>query len=269
MEYGIVFFVLLPIVVGLSIGALPNKLWSLLGLVITLICLIYGLIVLGLEGALCRLMALGILLPLMFLGAVMGHFIVLTSIDNGTTNLKILSTPFLLFLLAAPVENAIVEFPEISESQTEIILPYSPDKVFDAIKSVDSLDVSKSFLMQIGLPVPHKCILEAEEVGAERTCYFDGGLIKEKVTEMKRGKILRMVVIDYQLTGRKWLGFKDAIYLFDRMSANKTKITRITTYTSELQPRVYWQPLEEMGIQQEHDYVFRNLEKDLKGKYDR
>jgi len=139
--------------------------------------------------------------------------------------------------------------------------------VFDAIKSVDTLDVSKSFLMQIGLPVPYKCILEAEEIGAERTCYFDGGLIKEKVTELERGKILRMVVIDYQLTGRKWLGFKEAIYLFDKVSDNKTKLTRITTYTSELRPRVYWQPLEEIGIQQEHDYVFRNLEKDLKEKY--
>jgi len=267
--YGLAFFVLLPIVVGLSIGALPNKAWSLLGLVITLLCMIYGLIVLGLEGAVCGLMALGILLPLMFLGAVMGHLILLASKGKGTTNLKILSAPFLVFLLAAPVENAIIDSPEIIESKTEIILPYSPDKVFDAIKSVDTLDVSKSFLMQIGLPVPHKCILEAEEIGAERTCYFEGGLIKEKVTEFERGKILRMVVTDYQLTGRKWLGFKDAIYLFDKVSDNETKLTRITTYTSELRPRVYWQPLEEMGIQQEHDYVFRNLKKDLKEKYGR
>jgi len=87
--------------------------------------------------------------------------------------------------------------------------------------------------------------------------------------ELERGKILKMVVTDYQLTGRKWLGFKEAICLFDKVSDNKTKLTRITTYTSELRPRVYWQLLEEIGIQQEHDYVFRNLEKDLKEKYGR
>ena len=51
--YGYTFFVLLPIVVGLAIGALPGKGWALLGLCISLVCLILGLIMLGLEGALC------------------------------------------------------------------------------------------------------------------------------------------------------------------------------------------------------------------------
>lgn len=267
VEYGLAFFVLLPIVVGLSIGALPNKAWSLVGLVITLLCLLGGLISLGLEGAVCGVMALGILLPLLFLGAVMGHLLLLARKSQGTTNPKILSAPFLLFLAAAPLENALINSAEVIESKTEILLPYSPDKVFDAIKSVDTLEVSKSFLMQLGLPVPHKCILEAEKIGAERICYFEGGVIKEKVIALERGKILRMVVTEYQLMGRKWLGFKEAIYRFDKVSDSQTKLTRITTYTSELRPRVYWQPLEEIGIQQEHDYVFRNLKKDLREKY--
>jgi hypothetical protein len=34
-----------------------------------------------------------------------------------------------------------------------------------------------------------------------------------------------------------------------------------------LTPRFYWQPLEELGITQEHEYVFSNLENDLKDKY--
>jgi hypothetical protein len=269
VEYGLAFFVVLPIVVGLSIGALPNKAWSLGGLVVALLCMLYGLLGLGLEGAVCGLMALGILLPLLFLGAVLGHLFLLASKRSGTTNLKLLSAPFLLFLLAAPIENALVNSPAVIESKTAIILPYSPEQVFDAIKSVDTLDVSPSFLMRLGLPVPQKCILEAEAIGAERICYFEGGVIKERVTELERGKILRMEVTEYQLTGRKWLGFKEAIYRFEQVAANQTKLTRITTYTSELRPRAYWQPLEELGIQQEHDYVFRNLQKDLNEQYGR
>jgi hypothetical protein len=269
VEYGLAFFVVLPIVVGLSIGALPNKAWSLGGLVVALLCMLYGLLGLGLEGAVCGLMALGILLPLLFLGAVLGHLFLLASKRSGTTNLKLLSAPFLLFLLAAPIENALVNSPAVIESKTAIILPYSPEQVFDAIKSVDTLDVSPSFLMRLGLPVPQKCILEAEAIGAKRICYFEGGVIKERVTELERGKILRMEVTEYQLTGRKWLGFKEAIYRFEQVAANQTKLTRITTYTSELRPRAYWQPLEELGIQQEHDYVFRNLQKDLNEQYGR
>jgi hypothetical protein len=78
-----------------------------------------------------------------------------------------------------------------------------------------------------------------------------------------------MDVIDYNLIGRKWIGFKEAIYYFDRVGDSRCKLTRITTYTSELTPRFYWEPLEKLGVQQEHDYVFSNLANDLKKKYNR
>jgi hypothetical protein len=73
-----------------------------------------------------------------------------------------------------------------------------------------------------------------------------------------------MDVIDYQLTGRKWLGFKEAIYYFDETGTGQI---RITTYTSELYPRFYWQPPEKTGISQEHPYIFNNLHKDLVKRY--
>jgi hypothetical protein len=81
---------------------------------------------------------------------------------------------------------------------------------------------------------------------------------------LEKGKVLKMDVIDYQLTGREWLGFKEAIYLFEKAGENGCKLTRITTYTSELKPRFYWEPLEKLGIEQEHDYVFENLTHDLR-----
>ena len=73
-----------------------------------------------------------------------------------------------------------------------------------------------------------------------------------------------MDVTDYNLIGRKWLGFKEAVYYFDKSGNGQCKMTRITTYTSELTPRLYWEPLEKLGIQQEHEYIFNYLEKELK-----
>lgn len=55
--------------------------------------------------------------------------------------------------------------------------------------------------MKLDLPIPNKCVLEKEEVGGLRTCYFTGGTITERITELQKGKILRMDVIDYKLTG--------------------------------------------------------------------
>ena len=140
-------------------------------------------------------------------------------------------------------------------------------QVYDVIKSVDTLNVEKTFLMQLDLPVPHKCVLDKEEVGGIRTCYFDGGIIKQEVVALEKGRLMQMKVLDYQLTGRKWLGFEDAIYTFDSLPNGHCKMTRITSYTSELYPRFYWQPLEQIGIEQEHDYVFRNIVQDLGKKF--
>ena len=53
--------------------------------------------------------------------------------------------------------------------------------------------------MYFDLPIPTKCILEKEEVGGLRTCYFmagkssandfGSGTIVEKITELERGKV--------------------------------------------------------------------------------
>ena len=117
--------------------------------------------------------------------------------------------------------------------------------------------------MKLDLPVPFKCILEKEEVGALRICYFEGGRIVERVTVFEPGKLLQMDVIDYELTGRDWLGFKEAIYKFDSLGTNSTKLTRITTYTSKLLPRIYWNRFEKIGVSQEHNYVFENIKSRL------
>jgi hypothetical protein len=280
VDYSWVLFVLLPIVLGVSIGAMPNKkyiLWAaLISAAIILICLVIP----GLSGLICIVMALALVAPFIFLGYVIFHLAKTYKQIKGTNRLSVLVLPLIPFLIAAPTEHFLKKDKEaIIEVKTEQVFNYTSEQVYDAIKSVDTLDAEKPFLMSFDLPVPTKCVLEKEEVGGIRTCYFKGGnfsnadfgggTIVEKITELERGKVLKMDVIDYNLIGRKWLGFKQAIYHFDKLDDNSCKLTRVTTYTSVLTPRWYWQPMEELGIRQEHDYVFSNLTNDLKKKYGR
>jgi hypothetical protein len=213
-------------------------------------------------------------IPIAVLLILLGVFIVEQINKRGgkkpTDRLSVLLLPLLVFLFGAPIEKLIVgNNKEIISVATECVYAYTPMQVYDAIKSVDTLIANKPFLMKIDLPIPNKCILEKEAVGGLRICYFSGGTITEKITELEKGKVLKMDVIDYKLTGRKWLGFKQAIYYFDGVGKDSCKITRITTYTSTLTPRIYWQPLEKWGIEEEHDYVLDNLENDLKRKFGR
>jgi hypothetical protein len=280
--YGISFFVFLPFILGYLLGGAKTKKMSLLGFGFSFITFCILLLQGGLEGMVCILMAI----PLILISLAIGMFLKMifsdligvfrkkedddeedSILDDNILKSSIL--PFCILSIVGFTEKQLTKNAnEIIEVRTEIILPYSPMQVYDAIKSVDTLDAEKPFLMQLDLPLPQKCILEAEEVGALRTCYFKGGgTITEQVTELEKGKTLKMDVLDYQLTGRTWLGFREAIYTFEALEDGTCKMARITTYTSELYPRVYWEPLERIGVEQEHEYVFRNLQKDLRNAH--
>jgi len=280
VDYGSTLFLLLPIVLGIAIGAMPNKRYLLWGSLITTVIVLIGLYIPGLSGILCIVMALPIVVPAIFVGYVISHLTKRYRDIRSTTKLPILLLPLLSFLIGAPIEHFFnPNRKEVVEVRTEQVYNYTPGQVYDAIKSVDTLVADKPYLMDFDLPIPVKCILEKEEVGGLRTCYFKAGrlsnadfgsgTIVEKITQLEKAKVLRMDVIDYNLVGRKWIGFKEAIYYFDKVGINSCKLTRVTTYTSELTPRIYWEPLEKLGIRQEHDYVFSNLANDLKRKYGR
>ena len=174
-------------------------------------------------------------------------------------------TPLLLLLLLNPIEQMILPKPKLITIETSIDLDYAPDIVFDEVKKMDKLDAEKPFGMLLGLPAPYRCELEADTVGAIRNCLFKEGKIIAQITKYEKGKVLEMDVIDYTLTGRDWFQFVDATYTFKEENG-KTTITRTSSYKSVLNPRIYWQPLETWGIEQEHRFVLNSLKKNSERK---
>ena len=267
--YGFSFFIFLPFVLGYTLGKSTIKTISLCGLIASLVIFFTLLIIGNLEGMVCILMAMPLIIGAIALGVLVKYFVKkIRNSKKPTNQIKSSIIPFCLFLTLGFVESELTKNTEfVIEIESEIILPYTTLEVYETIKSVDTLDTEKPFLMKLDLPIPQKCVLEEERIGGIRTCYLEGGQIVERITELEKGKILKMDVIEYQLAGRKWLSFYEAIYTFEELKNRQTKMTRITTYSSELYPRFYWQPLEKIGIEQEHEYVFNNLKKDLRNKY--
>jgi hypothetical protein len=137
-----------------------------------------------------------------------------------------------------------------------------PERVWAEIKSVESINASKPLLLKMGLPVPISCKLEGEGVGGKRTCYFDSGYIEERITEWNPPATMKLEIVAVTLPGRHWLSFKDASYEIQR-EGNKTHLIRKTTIISRLYPAWYWRPLEDLGVQAEHDYLFEDIARKL------
>ncbi len=261
--YGSTFFVLVPLCIGFFLGQRPTcGVGFIFGTITGVVIFLYLLVTSQLEGLFCVVTLSPLLFILVFLGSWLGYWLRQGISKPEKHSARLTFVPLLVLLSAGTLEHYFTEKFDYNEVESKIYLPYSPEVVFDHIKSVDTLDTEKPFLLHLGLSVPQKCILESEAVGASRICYFKEGTIDEKVVEIKRGEILKMEVRRYRLPGRKWLKFRDAVYLF-QPKANGTELTRLTTYQTELKPRFYWKFWEEKAIEAEHTYVLNDLKKRL------
>lgn len=266
VPYGFTLFCVMPILIGYVIGQYPKfRIIIAVAGIVGILIFFYLLVIGGLESWWCVLTLSPLLYLLLFIGMYIGFQIKKSRInkDNKRGNkLSVYILPVLILFISSGIEKFFTEKYTDVKIETKIILPFSKEMVFDYVKSFDTLNSKKPFLFSIGIQTPLKCILEKDSVGAQRTCYFKEGTIDEIVTDFKRGEILQMKITKYNMPGRKWLHFQDAIYLFKAVG-NSTELTRITTYKSELKPRFYWGFWEEMAVSAEHDYIFTDLKRRL------
>src|SRR5688572_4644042 len=267
LGYGYTFFIIIPLCIGYFLGTRPG--WGisfLVAVIIGFVSFFYLLITAQLEWFFCVIILLPLFVAVVLAGILVGYSLMkYLKKEDRVNKAKISIIPLIVLLFSGTIEHFFSSKYEDAKVESTIYLAYEASIVYDFIKSVDTLDGKKSLLMNLGLSVPQKCVLEKEEVGAKRTCYFDEGTIEEEVTEIKRGELIKMKVTDYDLPGFKWLKFDDAIYLFE-LKSDSTKLTRITTYRSQLKPRIYWEFWEKQAIEAQHEYVLNDLKRRLDKK---
>ena len=254
---------MVPVVAGFSIALVARRLnivvsAALLAVLGSLACLI----AFGKEGVLCALLALPILVLGLGLGVGIGLLIRRILVDRAshqttTTGFLLLIGPLLIFA-GERIERPMLEHPRTEVISNTVEVSDSLEHVWMNIQSIDSLEGSKPLLMYVGLPVPQRCTMRGQGIGAKRTCYFDTGYIEETVTAWNPPYLLGLSIDRTHMPGRHWLGFQRAEYRLE--SAGKfTALTRTTTVTSYLLPTWYWRGFERLGIESEHRYILQDL----------
>lgn len=213
------------------------------------------------EGAVCLLMATPLTFSISSIGSLVGHQIVKArASDPKYRRLMGVVVALLPLLLGAEA----VQTPDVHvvTVRDEVALDASPEAVWNQIHTIDHIEASRPFLVWLGLPEPIRCELERPELGARRVCYFRQGTIEERVAEWDPPRRVRLEIVHSTLPGRHWLGFRDAVYEV-RTEGGRTVLGRTTSYTSTLEPRLYWEIPEAMGIRSEHSYIFAELKRRL------
>ncbi|HEX8161891.1 MAG TPA: hypothetical protein VF538_08470 [Pyrinomonadaceae bacterium] len=261
---GGVLFVLLPAAAGFAAAAVaPRAKLAAASILVALGICLGTLLVTRAEGVVCVVTASPLILVGVFIGAIFGNLfreqVIRKSNSPRTFEASVLVLAPLLLLGADAAERPFRRVVREETFVTSVALDAPPAAVWEKIKNVESLSGDKPFLLKIGLPVPVSCRTEGEGVGRKRTCYFDDGYIEERVTEWQPPSSMKLDITESTLPGRHWLKFRNASYELRREADGRTLLVRQTTITSRLHPAWYWRPLENMGVQAEHGYLFADL----------
>lgn len=227
------------------------------------------LVILGIEGVVCTLMASPLVFAMFFVGAAVGR-VMRWGIDLGREardHFRVRSVVAVALLLLLPgakeIELRAGDRVRVEAVESTIRVAAPPDAVWAALEEIDAVHGPKPLLLRIGLPVPLRCEMEGDGVGARRTCFFDRGRIDEVVTVWDPPRRMELEITHWTLPGRHWLGYLDASYELREAAPGITEVTRVTTISSNLRPSWYWRPLEHVGVRSEHEYLLRHVKRSI------
>lgn len=266
---GTVLFFALPFATGFATALVVRG----KRLVVTSLCLAViistsVLLVTRMEGWVCVLMSAPIVIVGLVIGALLGilfQHIVLERFQSRQLCILLTLSVLPVFLMGAnDIEAPSRRTPRV-ETITNVLITDAPSElVWNQLKTFDRIEGRKGLLMTIGLPVPVSCTMSGEGVGATRTCYFEQGHIEERVTEWHPPTSMKLEITAFDVPGRPWLSFKDASYELKSESGH-TVVTRTTTIVSRLSPAWYWRPMEKIGVETEHEYLFEEVKRKIEG----
>jgi hypothetical protein len=259
---GETLFILVPVAAGFSIAIVTRRRSEAIASTLALTSPLLLLVLLGKEGVLCALLAIPILLVGLGIGLVLGVLVRVLILDRAKNHTTMMGALLLLapavVLAGGRYEQPSLSFPRIEVIQDSVIVNAPPDQVWSKILSIDNVQASKPLLMYVGLPIPQRCALQGQGVGAKRTCYFNSGEIEETITKWNRPFDMGLTIDRTRMPGRHWLDFESAEYRL-QASGTSTVLTRTTTISSRLLPRWYWRQFERMGVESEHRYILQDV----------
>lgn len=205
----------------------------------------------AIEGAICLLMSLPIVLPVSLFGAIIGSTI--ASVGNTSK-----TTPLLLLISipGAPLVEEKIQGrgPFKDQVVSEIVINAPASKVWNNVVTFSELPPPKDWLFKTGIAFPLRATIKGSGVGSIRYCEFSTGAFVEPITIWDEPRKLEFSVQEQPIPMKEFTpyekihaphlhGFFKSVkgqFLLEEQDG-KTILKGSTWYHMEILPGSYWQ----------------------------
>jgi hypothetical protein len=226
-----------------------------------------SLLVLGLEGIYCVVMALPVVVPLSTLGAVAGFFALRTGRQGGRAALLLIPVG-----IAGPVFDVTAK-PEVFPVTARIEIDASAEKVWRHVVSFADLPAPEEWYFRNGIAYPIRARIEGSGADAIRYCEFSTGVFVEPIQIWDEPRLLRFSVSHTPAPMREfnplhevhaahlngYLVSKQGEFRLTAITPGRTLLEGTTWYQHGLWPLNYWKLWSDAIIHRIHGRVLRHI----------
>ncbi len=274
-SYGFGLFIALPFVIGYLAVALSPSVRRSLGQslgrsALAGACSAGALLILGIEGVICILMAAPLTTPLAMLGGAVAYavFARRPGLAHGRSACALpLIIPAMIGLeSAAPLE------PPVHPVVTSTVVAADAQTVWENVVAFPPLSEPTDWVFTSGIAYPIGATIAGRGVGAVRRCEFSTGAFIEPITVWDEPRLLRFTVSECPAPMTEWSpwaihpphldGFmvaRQGQFALEALPDGRTRIVGTTWYRHGLWPETYWRWWSDAIVHRIHDRVLDHI----------
>jgi uncharacterized membrane protein YhaH (DUF805 family) len=257
--YGFVLFFSAPVVAGATAGFVYNhhvrrSIMRTIGMIIMMNFVSFGLMLaIGLDGAICLLLAFPLLGPLSVMGGLVGSAIATASLRPGVSERRGMIGSIILLPMCLSLESLNDGSP-LHRVTTSVDIPAPPSVVWQQVIAFPEIESEMAWFFRLGIACPLRARLDGQGVGATRHCEFTTGTFIEPITDWSPPNVLAFDVASQPQPMMEWTPFthlhpphldkgfvsKRGEFRLESIPGGKTRLYGTTWYEIDVRPRLYW-----------------------------
>jgi hypothetical protein len=257
--YGFVLFFSAPVVAGATAGFVYNYRWrrstiGMIGVILLMNFVSFGLMLaIGLDGAICLLMAFPLLGPLSLMGGLVGSAIATASLRPGVNERRGMIGTIILLPLCLGLES-LDDYTPLHQVTTTVDIDAPASVVWQQVIAFPEIDDEMAWFFRLGIAAPLRAKLDGHGVGATRHCEFTTGTFVEPITVWNPPNVLAFDVASQPQPMKEWTPFthlhpphldkgfvsKRGEFRLESLPDGRTRLYGTTWYEIDVRPRLYW-----------------------------